>query len=830
MRGTVGLTGAQRLDLAVDANAVDLQTLLRAANQQGQPVSGTLAGHGTVSGTIARPLVSLTLEGADLVAFEETFGSLTANVGLAGRDVTLSRLTIDKPQPGTPGRITATGGYNLDRRAYTVDLQSQNVTLLGLALPGGQRVRGDVQVVAKGAGTVAAPAGTANLTIDSLEIDGAPAPTADGSASAPSTSRLGRVVIAATAANGKADIQASAPIFNVDGDAVIGLARPWPATATVRANDLDLAKLPVDLQTPLTGQLRATVEATGDLADPTRGQATANISSFNGSWNQQPFSVTSPSRLRYANERLDVERLQLTARDSTLVVSGQLPLTERAGTGEITVDAKANLATLAQYLPADTNITGDGAVSLTGTLRGTLKAIDPDLVLTVENGLILSPQIEPGLSNVRLRARVANGAADIEQLAANWGSATIDASGRIPLEVVPPLPVEIPRTGGPATIKASIKNLDPAAIPGAPAGLSGHIALDAQVSATRADLAALDGRISFPQLDVTFNGLTLAQQQPSAIAIGSGAATVERLELSGSAGSLAASGTVGLVGERPIDLNVDGNLQLAALSALTDQVRMDGAATVKLAAQGTVAAPSLNGTVALADATAVSDAPNIAAENISASVQLAGNRMELTTLRADVNGGTLDGSGAVTLAAGSVSDIDLQFTTKDFAYDAPLDLRSVSDSSIRVDPPWRRIPGDRAGDDRRGGADRRHQLRRGPAGGHERAADARSHRRAQPSARAGAVQRRRRHRHSRPRRQQPGACRDGRGRAGRRHAVPARAHRPADAARGRGDHAERAAVRSRARHHHVRGRAPHLPVVRPAAQHHGRAATTSRSA
>ena len=92
---------------------------------------------------------------------------------------------------------------------------------------------------------------------------------------------------------------------------------------------------------------------------------------------------------------------------------------------------------MTQYLPPETNIAGDGAVALTGSLRGTLKRIEPDLMLTVDNGLILSPTLEPGFSNIVLRARIENGEADIEQLTANWGTASLQASGRIPLEVLP---------------------------------------------------------------------------------------------------------------------------------------------------------------------------------------------------------------------------------------------------------------------------------------------------------------------------------------------------------------------------------------------------------
>jgi outer membrane protein assembly complex protein YaeT len=680
LTGTVGLTSNQPLDLVLDADPADLQVLVRAAKPDGAPVSGRVSAHGRLRGTVARPLASLTLGGTDIIAFGERFGSLNADVTLAGRDVTLSRLVIEKPQPDAPGRISAAAWYNLDRKSYTLDLESENVRLLALSLPGGQRIRGNVQLSGKGAGSVGSPAGTLNLAIDSLEIDG----LRTHSTNHPPVAQLGRLVIAATAANDEATINASVERFNLEANALVGLSRPWPATLTLRANDLALERLPLGLRTPVAGQLRATVNATGDLAEPTRGRATANIEAVAGSWNGQPFSVMSPGELRYANHRLDIERLQLTARDSSLVVSGELPLTPYAGSGALAVEARANLATLAQYLPTDTNIGSDGVVTLAGSLHGTLESVTPDLVVTVENGVLLSPQLEPGASNIQLRARVADGAAEIERLTGSWGSAPIDASGTIPLEVLPPLPVEVPRKGGPATIKASVRGLDPAAIPGMPPGLTGHVGLDLDASATRADLAALKGHIAFPQLEIAFNRLTLTQQEPSRISIQSGTATVERLALSGSAGAVVASGSAGLVGDRSLDLKVDGTLKVAALSVLTKRIRTDGTATLKLAAHGTMTAPELNGTFDLADTTFASDDLNIAATNVNAHVDLAGTRMKLTRISGEVNGGTLEGSGSVTLGNGSISDIDLQFSAKDFAYDAPLDLRSLSSSTIRV--------------------------------------------------------------------------------------------------------------------------------------------------
>jgi outer membrane protein assembly factor BamA/autotransporter translocation and assembly factor TamB len=676
--GRIALTGDRRLALNVTANEVGVPWLLKVANRPNVPVSGAVSAMGTIGGTTARPSAMFAVQGSKLVAYGEEVGSLNADVNLTGRELQVPRLVIEKPQPDKPGLITATGSYHLDRRTYTADLQSEGVRLLGLQLPSGERIRSDVMLTAKGMGSVDSPGGSADVTLDGLEIE-------RRSGEAPEVTPVGRVVINAVAENREATIKASAERYNVNADAIVALARPWATKLTVRADNLDITTLPgLPERGTYEGQLRATVEASGDLVAPEKGMATATIESFAGAWNGRPFTVKSPAPLRYADERLAIERFEVEASGSVLTVKGELPLTDRAGEGELAVDLQGNLATLTQYLPPDTPVAGDGELMLTGTLKGTLKALDPNLALTIDNGLVLSRYLEPGFSNLQLQVKVANGEALIENLTGNWGAATFEASGRIPLEAVPPLPVEIPRMGGPSTFKAAVRGLNPAAIPGAPQTLSGVVTVQADVSATRPDLAALDGTISFPELALTFRGLELAQKQVSTIAIASGAATVQSLELAGSAGTIAATGTVGLTGDRTLDVNVDGMLNAGAISVITDRIRAEGDTTLKLQARGTVQEPDLNGTVTLRNGVAVSDEPNIAAENLNADISLDGQTITLASLKGDVNGGTIDGSGTLTLGDGGIADIDMRFETKDFAYDAPLDLRSLTDSDIRI--------------------------------------------------------------------------------------------------------------------------------------------------
>ena len=62
--------------------------------------------------------------------------------------------------------------------------------------------------------------------------------------------------------------------------------------------------------------------------------------------------------MRYADERVTIDRLRVLAQDSTIEVTGNLPLLDRSAPGTINVNAQANLATLVQYAPVGTDRRG----------------------------------------------------------------------------------------------------------------------------------------------------------------------------------------------------------------------------------------------------------------------------------------------------------------------------------------------------------------------------------------------------------------------------------------------------------------------------------------
>ena len=121
---TVGLTGAQALDARLDARGLDVAALLGVAGQGDVPASGRVDLQATASGTVASPQARVSLTGTDLQAYGEVLGTLRADAGLAGREVVVDALTLDKPQPDGDGRVTASARYHLDRREAAVDVRT----------------------------------------------------------------------------------------------------------------------------------------------------------------------------------------------------------------------------------------------------------------------------------------------------------------------------------------------------------------------------------------------------------------------------------------------------------------------------------------------------------------------------------------------------------------------------------------------------------------------------------------------------------------------------------------------------------------------------------
>ena len=668
--GEVQLTGRRAMNLTANVDDVPIDATLAAFGHSELPATGTVALTATIAGTVSKPQGVVTLRGTDLMTYGEALGTLALDARLDGRRVALQHLQLDKPQPGGDGRLTGSGWYDLDRRAYDIALKTENVELLGLTLPDGAPVRGALDLEARGQGTIDNPGGSATIHLRDMQLR---------------QNSYGNFAVDASVAGQQAHVRAVADKFNVTASAVVSTNAPYAGTAEAAVDDLDLASLPMKPEAGVGGVIRAHLSAAGNLKTPAAGSASATIERAAITWNTQPINLEGPAAIRYANQQVSIDGLTVRALDSTLTVKGMVPVDARSGEGALDVDAKLNLATLATYAPPSAELTAEGGVALTGTLRGSLRRIEPALTLTIDSASVNAAALKQPISDMGVELTVANGGLQLSDLHAALGTGRLDASGSVPFGWLPEtLPFEIPRGTGPAQVHATLTDLDLAALPGVPETLKGGVSVRADMEAPRPDVASITGRLVFPDLKFDFDGLTLAQQDASEVALANGDINIEKLTLEGTLGHVELSGRAGLLGPRPLDLMARANLNAAAATTFAKQARVGGQTTLEIAATGTMAQPIVKGFVELADGNISVQQPQIAAQGLQARIDFTPERITLSRLEGRLNGGTLSGSGGLALQGLKPRDTNFRIAAQDVGLDQPLNIRSFSNADIRV--------------------------------------------------------------------------------------------------------------------------------------------------
>lgn len=668
--GRLALGGAGTMEAHASIDALPVESVLAALELQDVPASGVVSVDADVSGPVARLAGTATLRADDLVAYAEPLGSLEVGAHLSNQTAIVDSAVLVKPQADGAGRLEASGRYALADGAYAIALRSRDLRLEGVTLPDGTIARGALEVTADGRGRLADPVGRLAVTAERLVID---------------DREVGPLSVTVTVADGSATFDAMAARFATQARGVVDIAAPFNGRADVSIDGLDLAALPLDGATPLTGRLRARLHAEGAASAPADASVSATLDEFDARWNEQPITLAAAATLALADRVVRVDPIRLDALDSTLTIGGYAPLDADASPGQLDLDARLQLSTLARYAPPGTEVSADGTVRVRGRVTGTATAIVPDLTLELADGMVAMPALGSPVTAMALSVQIVDGMARIPRVAAEWAGAHLVASAQLPLSFAGALPVQVPPGGEPASLDARVTGFDPGKLPDAPEGLTGQVSFAATATAASLAPEALDGRITFDALEVDYRGLALAQQQPSAIEASHGVATVRQLALSGSAGSVALDGEVTLTGDTAVRLATNGTIELGALSFLTDAARVSGPLTFTVAASGPLPQPSLQGDARLTGGTVVIDEPaDVAIEDLTVRLDLAGAEARLSELSGSVNGGRLSGSGVVRLDAEPIPDADLRVEVDELSFSAPLDLRSTSDVALRL--------------------------------------------------------------------------------------------------------------------------------------------------
>src|SRR5262249_30148863 len=194
-----------------------------------------------------------------------------------------------------------------------------------LLLSDGTAISADLSLDADSSGTFDNPGGILKLSARDLQVG---------------AQTIGSIDVDANAADHRAQITASAPAYAVTANATIGIVHPYPAEIEVRATDTDISRLPQQTK-DLSGRVSAILNASGNLSDISIARVHAEVPSFRINWLNRTITDDGPIDLEYADREIKISRAAGRVEDSSIRVSGNLPLDADA-TGELQIEGRTN--------------------------------------------------------------------------------------------------------------------------------------------------------------------------------------------------------------------------------------------------------------------------------------------------------------------------------------------------------------------------------------------------------------------------------------------------------------------------------------------------------
>lgn len=648
--------------------------------------AGQLTGRVELSGTQASPIVHGTASSASLGFAGQAMGGAALALSYSDGVATMSRFQIEQP---AGGRLQATGTYDPRSERHTLTLEARSfvvspVTTGDDTLPVHTTIDGTLET----SGTLEQPTGGGRLVLTTAgwrdtQVDRAEADI-----------ELSNAGIAATV---------RAPTLSLLATALVKPVSPYGFTLNLATEGTNVGELlravgteaPTSVQ-QFAGTASARLNATGSLEDLAHATADINLTALDVQSGNASLRLTSPAAARYDASTLSVRSLQLATGHTTIALSGTIA---RAGTSPgLDLAINGDLADVGPWLtlvglPSD--LTASGAVSAHLLASGSVDAADVTGRVRLNNGSIGWPGY-PAATAVNLSATFENDAVVVTEFTGGWEGAIATGQARVPLlllaEWLPsPIVAGLPGSAAPApaSLTARVDNVTPAAL--APfAGhalddaLTGRASLQIDLSADAPTLDRLNGSIVMDEFDFVAEGLPLGQARPTRVNVVQGELRVADWTWTMAGSRVQVGGRARLAGDRTLDLNVGGQLDLRVVGAFLPDIATAGVGDLSVAVRGTMASPLADGFVQLRDGELRLEGPQIGVSDARGRILLGANRLELSGLEGDLNGGRFAMIGGLeyqglTLTGGSIS-ID----SRNVALNVPEGMRTEVDAAIAV--------------------------------------------------------------------------------------------------------------------------------------------------
>jgi translocation and assembly module TamB len=386
----------------------DVQDLLVVAGKKNIPATGTLSASGQITGTTRTPLIKadVTLAGGSI--YGEPFDRLTAHVDYLSPLVTIAnaRLNAGTRQVRLQGSYAhSSSDFETGRLSFEAESNRMPLGQFHLLEKSEPSLAGDVQITAKGAGTISkTAAGQPAFQLTSLDAD------VSGERVHLAQKPVGalRLTIRTAGTSLTAHLESGIANCPIRADGEWRLADDYPGKVQIEFAKLDLAALDAWLARPassfkVAGSAEGKATIAGPALKPEAWTGSLDIPQLEmaplagdlAGGNRQAVTLRNqgPIRLAVQNSVVRVESARLVAQDTNLTLSGTVSLKEKNPL-DLRVNGNLNLAVLENFNPdfvSSGKLTADAAIRgpLTQPLitgRAELKEADLN-VATIPNGI-----------------------------------------------------------------------------------------------------------------------------------------------------------------------------------------------------------------------------------------------------------------------------------------------------------------------------------------------------------------------------------------------------------------------------------------------------------
>jgi outer membrane protein assembly factor BamA/autotransporter translocation and assembly factor TamB len=648
-------------------------------------VSGRLDVMASLSGTVAKPAFEARASGQGLSTFDVRDISINATAtGDLERAVVEAKI---EQRSVNVVEITGTVWPNEARLDAGATGRVSDWSALGLTVP----VAGTADVRLDARGPFQAIVGRGSVSVADARYNDVALGPLDA-----------QVVLDA----GVARVTSSAPDFGAMAQADLRMAGSQPAVV-----DLQVLNAPVErllqvggVASDISGNLSFTAHAEGVLDDWRHGVAAIEVGAFDGRSEALAIRLQETARIRYDRGTLDVLSFEAAVGETRLSVGGRYALLDDAAVVAAS-DALRGLlvgdlshvvdAVRASGFADAVDVNGKGPVVVLTRVNG--RGQQPLVTADLEFGPgEVIPQGLPPVRRMQVRARVAEGWAEVASASGDWQEAAVTLQGRVPLrllgERIPDgLFASATTVTGPASldlraVSVTAQALSPFLPPESIAQIEGALDATVHLEAPSLDWSSLQGEARLDRFDVAVAGVALAQQEPTRIVIEKGIARPASWNWSGRGTSLVVQGEVRLPEQRAAVL-AGGQIDLRLLTPFLAgaDIAIGGSARPRVSVSGPLDDLRIEGDVTVADGELRMRDPDVIVTGLSVMAALGRDRARITSADGQINGGSLTGTGDLIYGGQNGLAGSIETTIAGMGLEFPEGLRSELDAGLTLE-------------------------------------------------------------------------------------------------------------------------------------------------